>query len=355
MKRHNYLFATLIIAVLFTSCDKTTDTPDDPYSWLTILNKDNIGAAAVTPLVANNSVTVGEVALSVTGENLTVTYMITKEGYMLSETNLAVGDSLTDIPQTVTGNPITDDFEYSTAHDPYVMEYTYNVSCADFSTVVVAAHAYVATATGQETCLSVAQLQGLLPTSNVPVSIVDTTVYSRYRISVSGAGELDGKHLAWCIDNNHKDATFTSALLLSSYSSSYDLSKVVPTPANLPHLNYLMNKYYILYSYPVIQAAIWRLMNGSFTNPSGGINLTAEQMTQFETITADALANGGNFLPGGSDYLVVLVHSGDIVNNQNIFFLFKKCTPVFSDEIAWGQGQPFAGNSWAKYFGFSVK
>lgn len=298
---------------------------------------------------------VGEVSVVVEGDYIKVTYKITDDEWMISETNLAVETSMKDIPQTASGNPIPADFPNATLHNPFVKEYTYSVASAGRSKVYIAAHAYVVKQIDEDCNTTAAMVEALIPSKRAEISSKITKVTSFYDLELSNAGELAGTYAGWCIDNNHKEADFSSALLVSSYSTKYDLNLFVPDKNNLDLLNYLMNKYYPATSFPVIQASVWRLMNGSFSNPDGGIELTSKQMDQYKTIIADVLAKGEGFIPGPGESFVIIADSGDRSKYQNVFFLFKKCTLVYQNEISWGKGQSFPGNSWAKYFGYCVQ
>jgi hypothetical protein len=87
-------------------------------------------------------------------ETLYVKYMITDEDWMISETHLAYGDELNDIPQTKKGNPIPGQFPYKTEHDPWVSHYLYEIDitgefeCEDM--IYIAAHSVVHKDLGDE-------------------------------------------------------------------------------------------------------------------------------------------------------------------------------------------------------------
>jgi hypothetical protein len=80
-------------------------------------------------------------------ETLYVKYVITDDDWMISETHLAFGDELSDIPQTKTGNPIPGQFPYKSEHDPWVSYHLYEIDitgmfeCDDM--IYVAAHSVV--------------------------------------------------------------------------------------------------------------------------------------------------------------------------------------------------------------------
>jgi len=321
-----------------------------------VLNPDDCGELIETPLMAGQTNEVGKITVWAEGGYLNIKYSITNTEWGICETHLSVKNKANEIPHNNAGNPKIGQFEkIDTFVLPGVSEKTYQFPMNGFTNFYIAAHAVVKTQTGEE-CLALAELEAMIPIELVNIDdIVYSKVNSYYDLYLSNAGEFNGTHLAWCADNNGRDVDFNTANLISSYSTTFDLSQVVPNPANLPYLNYLMNTHYPAYSFPVIQACIWTLMNGSYTNPSGGLNLTDVQIVEKNTVMADVMANGGGFIPGPSDYLVILVHSGNKTLYQNIFFLYKKCTPIYSSETAWGAGSQFPGNNWAMYFGYCAQ
>jgi len=345
----------ILVSLVLLVIGSENNNEKNKISGPVLINEGKTGGFASTHLIAGNKVIIGEVNVSVSGENIVVVFRVTSDGWVLSETNLALAKDPADIPQTETGNPRPKDFKYSTRHNPSVKEYTYNIPKGDFRTVFIAAHAYVLTNIS-ENCTSYTERESIIP--DQVVNVVNTFTPGGpglYKVKFTDAGDMSGEYMGWCADNNQKTADFRKATLISSYSKTAGLGQIVPLPANLPRLNYMLNKNYLKYSSPVIQAAVWRLMNGKFDNPDGGIELTEDQMKQLNTIISDALENGNNFIPGPSDYLVVLVDSGDRIKYQNVLFIYKQCLPVYQVEISWGDGYKFPGNSWAKYFGYSVQ
>ncbi len=70
------------------------------------------GDPAVYPLYAGKDCRVGDVQVWNDENCIHVKYVITKPGWVLKETHLALGDDLCDIPQTVKGNPIPGQFPF---------------------------------------------------------------------------------------------------------------------------------------------------------------------------------------------------------------------------------------------------
>ena len=80
---------------------------------------------------------------------LIVTYQIDDPDWSLTQTHLAIADTVENIPQTKKGNPIPGKFEFNESHD-YVKEYIYIFevnSCPLSQQVIIAAHAEVVQST----------------------------------------------------------------------------------------------------------------------------------------------------------------------------------------------------------------
>jgi hypothetical protein len=103
------------------------------------------GTPKTTELLAGQTIPVGDVSVSDDGTNLTVTYVITNESWVINETHLAVAGSLDAIPQTKRNNPIPGQFEYKNeSQDLSITEYTYVIPLDGLSgDVIIAAHAEV--------------------------------------------------------------------------------------------------------------------------------------------------------------------------------------------------------------------
>jgi len=97
-------------------------------------------------LIAGQYTDVGDVTVWREGDNLYVKYAITEDSCALTETYLAVANSLDGIPKTKTGNPIPGQFACKMEHNPPVAEYTYTIDVAGWvaETKYIAAHAVVA-------------------------------------------------------------------------------------------------------------------------------------------------------------------------------------------------------------------
>ena len=273
----------------------------------------------------------------------------------MTESHLAVEAKFGDIPMTPTGNPKIGLFEFSETHDPAVTSYEYVIdNIMGLEMVYIAAHAVVQTIAGY-TCEGLAEIEALIPANPVNVSFTFTKINSYYDVTLSNADAFDGVHLGWCADNNGKPVNYTTANLISSYST-YDFSQVIPNPENIDLLNYLMNKYVEERSFPVIQAAVWYIVNGYYNNPSGGILLTDVQMAELEVVVEEVMANGEGFVPKCGEKVVIFIDSGDRFKYQNTFILKEiPQYPYYKDETAWADGFPFPGANWATYFTYCFK
>jgi hypothetical protein len=97
-------------------------------------------------LIAGQHTDVGDVVVWSDGDSLSVKYVVSEDDCVLTETHLAVADSLEGIPQTRKGNPIPGQFAYTMEHDPPVPEYTYVIDLAAWpegTELYIAAHAAV--------------------------------------------------------------------------------------------------------------------------------------------------------------------------------------------------------------------
>jgi len=146
MKKLYYLIIlTVILGLVLTGCSLLSNVgqvPTTGQSGVTYLTK---GGPTVVTLFAGKDEDVGTVTVSDDGTNLTVIYNTTGN-WVMTETHLAVADSLAGIPQTQKGNPIPGKFPYSAEHDPAVNFYSYEIpldSWGPCPKLFIAAHAKV--------------------------------------------------------------------------------------------------------------------------------------------------------------------------------------------------------------------
>ena len=96
-------------------------------------------------LTAGQTIPVGAVNVWNDSDNLYVEFLTTGNWY-IKETHVHVGTSLADIPANGNGTPIPGQFDYQTNHPaPYVQQvlHTIPLTWADYTTLVIAAHAAV--------------------------------------------------------------------------------------------------------------------------------------------------------------------------------------------------------------------
>lgn len=146
---------TLSIALLFStvlfcmSCDSTIGTEEAGLESqsveLNILN--NISFGESVPLLAGQNIEAGEITVRNNGTELMVTYR-TNSDWALTETHLAVGTEMSQIPRTKKGSPKVGKFNYKSIHDPAVIFYSYTIPLSEFDVssgedLIIAAHAVV--------------------------------------------------------------------------------------------------------------------------------------------------------------------------------------------------------------------
>ena len=112
------------------------------------------------PLLAGQSIDAGSVCMEVDSGALNVTYTTT-DGWELTEAHLWVGQTLDDLPQTKTGNPIPGKFPYNSGDITGLTSFTFsiplsnpllNFACpSDPVTFLLAAHAAVRKSNGDGT------------------------------------------------------------------------------------------------------------------------------------------------------------------------------------------------------------
>jgi len=372
----------LLLAVLFTACDKSNRDKLEinalSYALVdpnpVLFGESDCGELYETKLIAGQHIEAGSLSVWVQDGTLMVKY-IANPGVLIAETHLAVEQSADAIPHNKTGNPKIGNFEYNGEHNPPLAEVIYEIDLDKNNLegiVSIAAHAVVMLKTG-ERCLSYTEIEAMLPDNPVGLEFAIDKIDNYYDLTLSDAGEFTGTHPAWCADNNDKPVDYNPGTLVSSYNTDLNLlQSIVPHPENLDLLNFMMNNYYPETSYYVLQLAIWTLMNGTIPDKDGAdpknIWIGGLLTTPAQRIAATALVNevknaegSEGFIPGPGDFMVILVKSEDRTKYQNVFFLYKKCVPIYKDETAWGQGYPLTtkdnhftpdGGSWATYFGY---
>jgi hypothetical protein len=103
------------------------------------------GDPDVYPLYAGQNILVGHIEVWDDGDDLYVNYVITEEGWFLTETHVQVSKDFASFPKNRSGNVAPGQFAYKMKHDPAVTEYA--LDPIDIShwegEIVIAAHAVV--------------------------------------------------------------------------------------------------------------------------------------------------------------------------------------------------------------------
>lgn len=155
----------------------------------------------VVDLIAGQDTNVGTVTVNDDGTNLTVTYEITEPGYCMDKTHLYVG---TAAPNKAAPGK----FPYSHTGLSCATMDSYTIPLSDFGVgsgedLYVAAHADVLGESGGTTS-GLADLVAAINSVSNPIQM--TVDYAtpggpaRWKITISGAGSLDGTYDGWCAD-----------------------------------------------------------------------------------------------------------------------------------------------------------
>lgn len=153
---HIALLMIVALAVLAACQDNNitnpqSEAPQDQQELIPVQTADIKGnwrvVESVYPITAGRNEVVGRMGVLNDGEYLYVNYSIYEPWYM-SESHLAIGENLADIPRNKPGIPIPGQFAYSDVHNPYVSNYSYAIPLSEVGvelgeTIYFAAHAVV--------------------------------------------------------------------------------------------------------------------------------------------------------------------------------------------------------------------
>ena len=232
------------------------------------------------------------------------------------------------------GNPTPGKFPYKETHNPLVQSYTYTIPIPDDydsgDWVCFATHAVVVKKDGNTIvdtqtgwagnrdfsgknwakffCYRPAKVLELPDKVTATISHkggqYDCDGWDSYwhvAVTSGGSGDLpnsgsDGYYLGWCID---RTTTITSGEHDFSVIPYYDTDNLPSDEKNndWARINYILNNKGS-YSATVIQNAIWY-----FTGDTNNYNSNS----QTKALVDDALANGGDFVPGPGDWMAVLL------------------------------------------------
>jgi hypothetical protein len=311
----------------------------------------------------NGATDVGDVTLTVTGNELTVYYDL-DEGWWLTETHVAVAKTQNQIPQK-NGNPIPGKFSDTATHT-YATEYTETVNLAGLQRpFVVAIHGVVVDADGVE---GVTGLCAILPDEVIVTyeEASQTDLVSFFKITILDTW-LAGIYDAWCIDSDNSARPIVGNALPAKVFCSYEPIPVdlVEHPENLDLVNWIVNQEFlgnlgptsVAYTTGDIQIAIWSLLEDRWVPVDGPWT----QANVDEILRLAALHEG--FVPGcGEDTVVIIApldEMGAIVSQIMIIQVPVPCGE--GDETIWGAQTlstggtvtgydwPFSGRNWATF------
>ncbi len=293
---------------------------------------DGCGDDTVVKLIAGQIYDAGYVTVYNDMDNLYVIFNTTG-GWVMTETHVAVADSLEGIPQTKNGSPKIGNFPHKTVHDPAVNYYAYIIDLGDWDVcdeLYIATHAVVQelddngyviqeqTGWGEgegfpkswamyfnheiQSCCSEFLM---LPDDSVTAKFYYPWAGISYWKTVlsnvpDGLSVTNGAYPGWCVDQGHyiyPNSTHT-VMLYNSYAA--DLPDYAVDP-DWDMVNYVVNHKDPNATIFDIQAAIWYFINGGHY-PSD---------PEAAGMVDDALENGEGFLPSycDGDLIIVIVDS----------------------------------------------
>lgn len=311
MKRKITLVVTIFLFSAIMVMPVVAHTEDNPFTTDLIAGGGN----------EKSAMDAGDILVWNDGDYLYVKY--TTDGcWTIVETHLHVALSLDGIPQTMKGNPIPGQFEYSSTEVLYVIpmpeEWKFDVE------LYIAAHAVLICGDQEETGWGygfrfndknwatyfkyTTQESGKiwnLPENEVSVGVSAGSPYSYFAVELSGVGDgyhiFDGTWHAWCVDTEVNVLSTFDALALSSYDPF--LPSWACDDEQWSYINYILNNKHPDAGMWDIQWAIWYFSDY-------GIEIPATFPLATEMVN-DALANGADFTPtAGQIGAVLLLHEG---------------------------------------------
>jgi len=319
----------------------------------------------VSPMLAGQTIPVGEVRVWNDDMNVYVKYVITNPDWCMTETHLAVEQNLEDIPQNP-GGPIPGQFEYSDELD-CAPEHIYTIPFTSGNQVYIAAHAAVETVCGYEDP-DLALFAGTLPTT---ATIMTTDPYLNGPayfpiVNVDASDDpLTGDYEGWCVSTSLgiKAEVPHTANVFSSYDFPDGL---VDFPENIDKINWILNQQFVgkptecnpdlpVYTYGSVQRAIWSLID----NENSTLSLGPYSLCQITEILDGAEEYGLFYEPGCNEFVGVLLEPftpTGLPAQPLIIPSPLPCDPVFCDETAWGDGTRFTDpGNWATYFTYVIE
>lgn len=321
----------------------------------------------VSPLLAGQTIPVGEVRVWNDDMNVYVKYVMTNPDWCLIETHLAVEKNLADIPQNP-GGPIPGQFEFKDPVDCAPEQlYTVPLSWASATQVYIAAHAVVQTICGYEDP-DLALFAGMLPAEATMIATDPYLGGPAYFPEIAVEDDmLTGTYAGWCVSTalGLQGGVLYNANVFSSYDAMLP-DGLVDFPENLDKINWILNQQFVgkptqcnpdlpVYTYGSVQRAIWSLID----DENSDLSLGPYSRCQVAEILDGAEENGSFYEPGCNETIGVLLQPFDgqgLPAQPVIIPVPLPCDQNFCDETAWGDGTRFRerGN-WATYFTYVIE
>jgi len=321
----------------------------------------------VVDLLAGQTIDVGDVLVWNDGDYLYVKY-VTTDGWLLTETHLAIASALSGIPKTKTGNPIPGKFTYFAYHDPPVDEYTYPIDLTwDPDTeLYIAAHAVVR---HDYTLLLVSDAGNTLadgnpafdayepntwypnmPYTESEPSLWDTTITSSHNFELSGADWIWNTYFV-----NDDDSTHGYSGEIVEFTRTFDIPGT-PTAGAL---------------WITCDNGYEAKLNGQFI---GSAQLSGEWRTSdlheayvhtygwqiaesYNVLGALQAGQNALAITGVNEYLNT--DDGDPFlgdeGKNPAGLIYELNINYYKQETAWGDGDDFPGANWATYFTYTVQ
>ncbi|MBU3821436.1 hypothetical protein KO566_05140 [Flavobacteriaceae bacterium XHP0103] len=302
-------------------------------------------------LIAGQFTEVGKVTVEEDGDYYKITYLITDDGYCLTETHLSVVTDPMYFPISGGGNPKNGHFEYSGSHDcESSVEYMVPIADGPY----IAAHAVVVCKSSSDEFNTNIEL---LPLTE-QVCVTDKGDGNSYfDINIGGESFLAGNYDAWCIDlyKNLGNGECFNANIYPLYDENVD--GAVDKPENLGAVNWIVNQDFISqgYTFGEIQWAIWELLE--LDNDTSYCCLGTWEESNGQEIVDLALENL-DFEPACGELMgiAILPTEDDI---QPVMISIPIPCDYDCEETAWGaangEGCDFPGNNWATYFQYGAE
>lgn len=298
-------------------------------------------------LLADQDINVGYVQVCGDGDILTVEYVITEPGWVITQTHLAVADSLAGIPQTKKGNPKVGQFDYSLSHEPPVTSYAYppiDVSGLG-DPLYIAAHAKVVRPV--DDCWETVWQIGEVETDDGTGKLTNYCDELNYDYFYEGLGVVNPDYTDPFFAETTPDAEFPWISIVKPPYGPYATDISVQWSDGLPLGGELTVSWSPGSSGASETKIVTSVDNGEtqtfsyssgWTDPNGWRGYPLVE----STLELDPLA-------GGSHELRLQHTAGD----GAIWDWIRLEKPCEEWESAWGDGLDFPGNNWATYFPFT--